>query len=464
MASTNFQTLPAGYVWAPGTVALKNRDTSKVNLYPIPTTDPDDPLNWSKARKLINYSLVCSYVLWTFVILDIGYTAWGPMIEQLGFSVWLLNAAAATNYAGLAVGCIFFMPFVHKYGRRPLYIFSSAVQLAGCIWQAKVNTNADIIASNLIGGLGGAICETVVQISIADIFFVHNHASANSYYLLWTSVGAFLGPVASGYVVDSMGWRWQWWWCVIFLSIQFVATIFLYEESKYVPKKGVNLAKTNTNNEDLNVKGLSAGLSAVETQEEQSGNITELHIDPNIARKTYWQRMALWTPTEAPVLGHIYQPIVVLTTFPAVAYTALTFGTVLACFAILITVNAIYLLEPPYNFTASGVGLFNLPPFVGVAIGLPVGGWLNDKSIARLARKNQGVYEPEQRLWMAIPAGMTIPAGLLMFGIALSKVSGNRFCACHRADEGQGAHWIVLAVGLAIFGFGFQVCLNIALA
>jgi MFS family permease len=59
------------------------------------------------------------------------------MQEELNFTIDILNAEAAINYTGLAVGCIFFMPLVHKYGRRPIYIFSVALQLASCIWQAQ---------------------------------------------------------------------------------------------------------------------------------------------------------------------------------------------------------------------------------------------------------------------------------------------------------------------------------------
>lgn len=223
--------------WAPGTVRLENSrswtaidwyriltipvnaSATQLLLHPAPNSDPDDPLNWTTTRKTINFSLVCFFILWTFVQLDIGFTAWGPMNIELGISFDAMNGGAAINYGGLAIGCIFFIPFVHKFGRRPLYLFSSALQLASVVWQAKVYTVGDLMGSNLISGLGGAISETVVQITIADIFFVHQHGTMNGWYLMFTSAGAFLGPVASGYVVESQGWRWMWWWCVIFMSL-----------------------------------------------------------------------------------------------------------------------------------------------------------------------------------------------------------------------------------------------------
>lgn len=83
--------------------------------------------------------------------------------------------------------------------------------------------------------------------------------------------------------------------------------------------------------------------------------------------------MTLITKSDSPILRHIYQPFIILFTLPAVTYTALTFGCVLACFAVIVTVQAIYLPEPPYNFGPDGVGLMQLPPFIGAFLGFFVG-------------------------------------------------------------------------------------------
>lgn len=90
----------SGYIFAPGTVTLEDlhRTNDQLVLQPPPTSDPNDPLNWSKLRKAVNFGLVSYYVLWTFVQLDIGFTAWGPMIEEFNLSIDTLNASAAVNY------------------------------------------------------------------------------------------------------------------------------------------------------------------------------------------------------------------------------------------------------------------------------------------------------------------------------------------------------------------------------
>jgi MFS family permease len=132
--------------------------------------------------------------------------------------------------------------------------------------------------------------------------------------------------------------------------------------------------------------------------------------------------MALVTPTDESLLPHFWQPIETLFTFPAVTYAAITYGSTLAWFAMMTSLQATYMLMPPYNFDAIGIGLMNVAPFVGAILGFPCGGYLSDKSILWLSKKNSGIYEPEQRLWLALPAVVLGPASILMFGLGLAYV------------------------------------------
>lgn len=340
------------------------------------------------------------------------------MIQQYNFSITILNAGAACNWGGLAVGVIFFTPFVHKYGRRPIYLFSTATQLAACIWFARIQTTADLLGSNILSGLGGAMSEIVVQITIADVFFVHQHATMNGWFMIVQSLGAFLGPVPAGYCVSSMGWRWIWWWCVIFLAVTLVAAIFFFEETKYIPSEncpGISSPCAGTSDY---VKEAAA---ETETAEKTSAN-GPVSENVQFKRKSYRQRMALVSPTSESILSHYWQPIVILLRFPAVSYCAITYGSTLCWFAIMTSLQATYMIEPPYNFSSVGIGLMNLAPFVGTLLGFPYGGYLCDKSILWLSKRNGGIYEPEMRLWLALPLSVILVASILMFGIGLAHV------------------------------------------
>ncbi|KAM0440038.1 hypothetical protein ACHAPT_001141 [Fusarium lateritium] len=404
-------------------------------LYPTPSEDPNDPLNWTSLRKTVNFVLVSLYVLLTFVQLDIGFTAWEQYQSELGFSVDQLNGSAAVNYAGLAVGCIVFIPFAYKYGRRPVYLFSALLQFIGCIWFAVTQNRGDLYGSNLISGLGGAISETIAQMTIADLFFVHHHASMNGWYLFSTFTGAYLGPVASGYIVESQGWRWMWWWCVILFGINLVLILFLFEETKFTRVLTGSREDDESHTRPSDQDGRNTPTEDTQGKKVQLERVTSTaELDSSYHNKSYRERLAWVTKTDGTMLHDFYEPVVVLFTFPAVAYTAITYGSLLAWFAILISTQSTYLFLPPYNFSAVGVGLMNLAPFVGSIPGVFFGGYLNDKSIVWLSKRNNGIYEPEMRLWLALPMAVITPAGILIFGLGLNSVSLHSLHKCYRSS------------------------------
>lgn len=191
------------------TTPVLDRTKGEIILHPRPTADPNDPLNWSKWYKAWNFSLVCFYTLMVFVNLDIGTVVWGDTQEDLGYTLSQNTWGFGLNTLGLAFGCILFIPFALKYGRRPVYILSAAADLATAIWQAKMQTVGDLYGSNLISGLAGAISETICQMTIADMYFVHQRGTANGVFIVMVNIGAFLSPVAAGFSAQNQGWRWH---------------------------------------------------------------------------------------------------------------------------------------------------------------------------------------------------------------------------------------------------------------
>lgn len=355
------------------------------------------------------------------MLLDIQSIAYQGYTQQLHLSYQTLNDASAANFAGLAVGCVLFIPLAHKYGRRPLYILSSAVQLAMAIWSGKLQTGGELITANLIMGLGGAISETIVMITIVDMFFVHQHARMNGVFLFMQTLGSTGGPIAAGYIAISQGWRWIWWWTAIFLGVNFVVVLLFFEESKYIPNIiGQELADHSNRSYDC-----GGTLKTNENPVEKYTQPISTHstLGPRYFKKPLSRRLAFVTKTDMPIKQHFYQPLLALISFPAVTFTALTYGMLLAWFSIIASASAYFLLDAPYNFSPANIGLFHLAGFIGATLGALVGGPLSDWSAVYLARRNGGIFEPEMRLWMSFPGSLSTCAGLLVFGIGLGEVS-----------------------------------------
>ncbi|KAL6233070.1 hypothetical protein BDW75DRAFT_232294 [Aspergillus navahoensis] len=405
----------------PGTVTIEDlhhgRDAVVV-LNPTPSADPNDPLNWSKFRKFVNFALASLYTLATFVLLDIATVIWVQLNAELGISWSNLNNSFAVNLAGLAIGCILIVPFAIKYGRRSIYILSSAVQLVTAIWQAKMNTTAELLAINAINGFAGAVSEALVQMTVVDLFFVHQRASANAFYNFMVNTGAYLAPVAAGYCATAQGWRWIWWWTSIALAITLLLFLFAFEETKYVPTFLGKPAEQTHSNSVFHFPDTNSDRNAQPTEEP----VTE--PEP-YRRKSYRERLALITKTDNSIWENVKRPLVVLVSFPAVTFTAFVWGCFLSWFSIIATTQSSYLALPPYNYNSSQIGLFNLPPFIGGVIGGVLSGPINDCYVLWRAKENNGVFEPETRLHMGLSAIVATPVGLLVFGIGLARIVGD---------------------------------------
>ena len=355
--------------------------------------------------------------------------AYAELVEDLGMTFQLANIASALNFTGLALGSICFIPLTYRYGRRPIYLISVVLQLASAIWMARVRSTGEYLGCTTLMGLGGAISETIVQMTIVDLFFVHQYATMNGLFIFMQGVGANLGPVAAGYVVASQGWRWMWWWTAIFLGVALLMVLGLFEETVFIRLDVPEVVSHDPSSdaseepyvEDADIQKDPQQSSKLELQLKQAESSQAVNSTP-VEFKPLRARLALVTKSDVSIKHRFISPFIILVSFPAVAYAALTYGTVMAILSMIITFASTQMLYPPYNFTSIGIGLINIAPFVGQMLGTLVVAPMSDAWIIRQARRNGGIYEPEMRLWLALLSTPFVCAGTLMFGIGLARV------------------------------------------
>lgn len=375
-------------------------------------------------RKSINFGLALFYVLFTFVLLNVSAVGYEQLVQDIGLDYKVYNAGVAANYAGLAIGCMAFIPPVHKYGRRPIYMASLLIQLCGAIWGANMKSTGEFIGVNIVLGLGGAISEALVQVTIADLFFVHTYATMNGLFLFAQATGSFLGPVAAGYVIQSMGWRWTWWWCVVFIGLSLVLVAIFFEDTSYTPMVLGDQPWRESTVDTHRLKDRSPCTKQDDDKDlERSPTISSVVMAQTVPTRSYRQRIALYQKNDVSIRHHFYQPFIILFRFPAAWYAAITFGSLISWYSVLLSVMSVRLPQAPYNFSASAVGLMFIAPFVGLLISTVSAGPISDWMIVRLAARNGGIYEPEMRLYPAIFYAFVAFAGVLTYGLGISQVS-----------------------------------------
>ncbi|CEL04938.1 hypothetical protein ASPCAL06062 [Aspergillus calidoustus] len=428
--------------WPPGTVLLQadQEHSKEIVLQPKPSNDPNDPLNWEAWRKYLNFGLTCLYVLLVNEFLCAATPTWGPMHEQLGFSWATLNNSYAIGCGFLGIGAVIFTPLALKFGRRPLYLISILIVFAVGIWSAKMQVPAEIMLVNVFSCASGALSEVMIQMTITDVFFVHQRGVMNAIFIWTAQVAGSLGPLVAGFVTVSQGWRWVWWWNVIFLGVCLALFGLLYEETKYIPPAGVVLSESSGSGNQAEAKNADDKVIKA-TSLEEPRTPPPSHAPTIITKKTYWERLTLVTSTPGQwsiFARHFWLPFVMLATMPAILYSALSYGAQVAVQNTLSTTMSSQMTLPPYNFNSDQIGLMNMPQFIGVSIGSLLVGPLSDRFILYCARRNRGIYEPEVRLWLLLPFIPFVLGGAVLYGIGIQR----------------GLSWPVVAVGIGVCSFG----------
>lgn len=256
----------------------------------------------------------------------------------------------------------------------------------------------------------------------------------------------FFAPIICGFINDGQGYKWVFYWPAIFCACSFIFLFFFMEETNY-DRKSVGIIEDVSpthSSEQLDVekdiaadnstsagKGKETTIAPTTTQE--SSTSPELYGK----EKTFWQKMSVIDASRPQRMPYRVILSLRLVSWPVVFYAGFSYGSYLIWFNVLNATASILLGGAPYNFKASMVGLSYVSCMIGVAAASYFTGFFSDWLTIRLARRNKGVMEPEQRLWLFAVTTIVLPASLILWGVG----------AAHHV------HWfgLVFAMGTTAF-------------
>ena len=297
---------------------------------------------------------------------------------------------------------------------------------------ARAQTKATFIGSRILLGFGAAPFEQLPALTVDDQFFIHQRGLGLSIYTLALTTGSFLGPIATGFVIDSMGWRCPssfplqsspaqltvqigvYWFYAIFLFSVAALVFFALEETGF-PRR---------------------------TYEQTDPNETRSSDPP----KTYLQKLQLITilPVPTSLYRTATTPILLLTS-PIIWWCGIMYGFAVAWLTIMAYESTTIFMT--YNFSSSALGLTNIAPLIGACLVIYLGGAGTDRFMVFKARRNAGIMEPETRLYSVFFAGPIMAAGLILYGVGA-------------ANE---IHWAGPIIGMGMIGSALPISAEVAL-
>ncbi|KAL2710040.1 MFS domain-containing protein [Kluyveromyces marxianus] len=458
-------------------LGLKKRDG--IILNPTPTSHPDDPLNWSTPRKLLHNYMLFFYCL----ILAAAPTWMGPiyMLLKVDLKVTLhqLNRANALVFFFLAVSCLLVQPLANSWGRRPVYLISTFLTVIGMVIIGATATYGGLLASCIILGFAVGPIDSLVEVSITDIFFLHEHGRYMGIYILATSMGSCFGPFISGYVAQDLPtWRWSPYIVIIVGSTLLVVHFFFLEESifdrdLYIDeeanhKKMLTVAVSNVSQVkgDVNIDGNLPALDEAMTSKheeriEQSladsaDSLTteqEEAIDQTIKKKTFYQKMYfLSSQSKSLSIIELIQGCfssLRAVRLPAVFLGAVIYGIQIWWLSLQQTATSVLYAGPPYLFKPNELSNLSLAGVVGSFLAVIYNMFSDPVQLYFCKREgSNGLFEPEYRLIMNFIPTILNALGILLFGYApLYKL-----------------HWFAGACGICFINFGMSAIISNTLA
>ncbi|KAB8205705.1 major facilitator superfamily domain-containing protein [Aspergillus parasiticus] len=400
----------------------------QVQRLPVPSKDPNDPLNYSTWEKTAIIVSCCWFSTMSLscigglgAILNVFFQLYLPQGYTTNQVVWL--STFPSLFVG--IGNFLILPLGLLYGRRIATIISTVVLLGATIGCAVSNTWEQHLALRIIQGLAAGATESLIMrhhqvlpLILAEVTFVHQHGMV--YGLYWATQNAMTGclTLAASYEVASLGWRWFYWVFAIAVAIGLILVVFGGFETAY--KRNAQFVNGRMVTTDR--FGVTRMLTEDETREvlESQGHPSRGEEIPEELRpkKTYWQKLKPWShPTESALtfIPQILFQIVEALMCPGILYATLLSSVVLGS-SIGMSLSYNTVLEYNYHWAAESIGLINLGGVFGGFGGMLYAGFLGDKFIVWKARRNGGAFAPEHRLILLIFPGVVAVAALLLYG------------------------------------------------
>ncbi|KAH6973121.1 major facilitator superfamily domain-containing protein [Ilyonectria sp. MPI-CAGE-AT-0026] len=380
--------------------------------------DPQNPMNWPAKRKWSNIAALSLMTLLT----PLGSSMFAPgvpdiMVEFKSSNENLATFLVSVYVLGFAFGPLLAAPLSEIYGRAMIFNIANVLFIIFTVATALSQNMGMMIAFRFFMGFAGSTPVTNGSGTISDMFPVEQRGKAMAVWAMGPLLGPCIGPVAGGFMIQDVGWRWAFWVIAIAAGVISVVCYFVVTET-YHPtllQAKVNRMKKETNNADL-YSALDVGKVSTKTKFEHA----------------------------------IVRPLKMLLTQPPVfiisLYIAVVYGILYLMFS-----TFTFVFAQQYGFDTGIIGLSYVPTGIGMLLGTMVFGVLTDIIIKKKMAKGEATV-PEDRVpvWLTLPCGLLIVVSLFWYGWSVES----------------NTHWIVPMFGVALFCFGLMgimMCLQIYL-
>ncbi|MCE5168639.1 MFS transporter [Paenibacillus profundus] len=363
-----------------------------------------------RSRKLVTLALLLSTFLAAIEVTVVS-TAMPKIVSDLG-GMQLISWIYAAYLLTTAVSTPLFGKLADLYGRKKLFIFGSALFVAGSMLCGLSMNMTQMVIFRAIQGIGAGAVLPVTFTIVADIYTFEERAKIQGLFSSIWGIAGLVGPLVGGFFVDSLSWHWIFFFNVPFGIVSVWMIIVCFKEKVERKDKPVDYAGAATF-----TIGMTAFLFAIITGGQ------------SIAWNSPWMVLLLGI---AAVFLVMFYFIEIKAPEPMVPFQLFRIRDIgvsnLVGFlisSVLIGINS-YLplwIQGVLGENATSSGLSLTPMSIGWLIGSIIGGRMLIKSGARLTSSIGMTFIVIGSIWLAMITGATS----VWVIVALMAISGLGF-------------------------------------
>ncbi|KAI3111950.1 hypothetical protein CBS147331_4504 [Penicillium roqueforti] len=385
-------------------------DPYGIPLSPSPTTDPLDPLNWSKSQKSLILFIACYSGFLSVYMTGTPIASFSLLEEQFNASYSMVNWTIAIPSLGLMIGPLLFSALGDRWGRRPILIGTCALTIlaTGCTTIRSIGLGGYMV-TRLIQGIGAGPSIVGGLSIIRDISFEHERGFMIGLWVMGLDIGGTMGCLVGGFTALANQY-WAGYHVIIAYGVLLILEVFFLPETLFPRDLILDRIRNEQSFADIN-----------RTKMIKPWNVIEI---PGVAHPRPEQGIIRF----CKMWSH---PRLVLGVLP---YVFCLYWWVLSFMTMVPAAYSSY--QPEIQ------GLLFSGLIVGtIAAELLTSGRLSDMICSRLATANNNIRTPEMRLYLMYPGVVLASVGTIIWGLSIDRQW----------------HWITGQVAFFLFSAGMQI-------
>ncbi|KAI7209671.1 MFS general substrate transporter [Hortaea werneckii] len=386
-----------------------------VRRVPTPSSDPNDPLNIHRWRKLGVIITCCWFSIFSLVLVGGA----GPILP-----VWM------ELYAPDGIGA---QEVVN------LTTYPSLVMAFGA---AKSTTYQAHMACRILQGVATGATESVLPLIITDISFLNERGLLFGAYWGTQNLINAIFTITVSFLVADTNWQWFYWLLLILAVVGTLMVFFVVPETRYY-RLPLAIDGHIYHTDEFGVTQVFSVADA-----ERLGIPTDASPDEaDVPKLSYWQTLQVFSrpAPDALQLGlGTFGKMISAMSSPAVVWAVLATSISLGV-GISMTLTYGTILTGDFGWSEASVGLVNCGVFPASLFSMLFAGYLGDKLNLFLAKRRGGVHKPEDSL-----ASLVFPTLVSAIGIIIYALT-----AQHPETH---SYWGIV-MGWTLYEFGFIVAL-----